>query len=107
MTESHWDNDKQFPVEDWRYEVANNDTRLGYLEWLKHMRQQAAEDADFVGYDFTMDSFVSVQAPKGTDPDTLTAAALSLFRERLANNELIVTFDGIFDDETGFREDAK
>ena len=23
-----------YPVEDWKYEVVNNDTRLGYRDWL-------------------------------------------------------------------------
>ena len=32
---SHWDEHPQYPVEDWKYEVANDDTRLGYLEWVK------------------------------------------------------------------------
>lgn len=25
-----------FPLEDWQYEVANGDTRLGYSDWLHH-----------------------------------------------------------------------
>lgn len=25
-----------YPIEDWKYEVANNDTKLGYKEWLEH-----------------------------------------------------------------------
>jgi len=40
---SSWDEDKQFPVEDWRYEVQNDDTRLGYLEWVSHKREDADE----------------------------------------------------------------
>ena len=30
---SHWDDQPEHPVEDWRYEIANDDTRLGYLDW--------------------------------------------------------------------------
>lgn len=26
----------EFPMEDWRYDVSNGDTRLGYEEWLEH-----------------------------------------------------------------------
>lgn len=26
----------RFPVEDWTYEIANGDTRLGYDVWLEH-----------------------------------------------------------------------
>ncbi len=32
---SHWDVHPNYPVEDWQYEVANDDTRLGYWEWVK------------------------------------------------------------------------
>ena len=32
---SHWDEDEDYPVEDWQYEVANGDTRLGYWDWVK------------------------------------------------------------------------
>lgn len=35
---SHWEDDLEFPAEDWRYEVANGDTRLGYREWVQHQR---------------------------------------------------------------------
>ena len=38
---SHWDEDSEFPVSDWRYEVANDDTRLGYREWVEHQRECA------------------------------------------------------------------
>jgi len=35
---SHWEDDPEFPSGDWKYEVANGDTRLGYLEWVKQKR---------------------------------------------------------------------
>ena len=35
---SHWEDDPEFPAEDWRYGVANGDTRLGYREWVEHQR---------------------------------------------------------------------
>ena len=35
---SHWEDDHEFPSEDWKYEVANGDTRLGYREWVEHQR---------------------------------------------------------------------
>jgi len=34
-----WDEDKEYPVEDWRHEVAEDNTRLGYLEWVVHQRE--------------------------------------------------------------------
>jgi hypothetical protein len=33
-----------FPLADWKYEVANNDTRLGYVEWC---RNKAEADYNF------------------------------------------------------------
>ena len=41
---SHWDEDEKYPVKDWQYEVANDDTRIGYLEWVEHSRFQASAD---------------------------------------------------------------
>ena len=35
----HWEDDPDFPSEDWRYEVANGDTRLGYHQWVEHQRE--------------------------------------------------------------------
>lgn len=29
-----WGDHPDHSIEDWRYEVANNDTRLGYWEWV-------------------------------------------------------------------------
>lgn len=29
-----WGETEHYPVEDWRYEVANDDTRLGYWDWV-------------------------------------------------------------------------
>lgn len=34
-----WAEDPNYPVGDWRLEVANDDTRLGYVEWLEHKRE--------------------------------------------------------------------
>ena len=31
--------DYQHPLEDWHYEVTNNDTRLGYREWVAAKRE--------------------------------------------------------------------
>jgi len=37
---SHWDEVSGHPVEDWRDEVANDDTRLGYLAWVEHRESE-------------------------------------------------------------------
>ncbi len=31
---AHWDNHPEYPVEDWMYEVNNEDTRSSYWEWV-------------------------------------------------------------------------
>lgn len=33
---SHWDVNPDHPLEDWKYEIANDDTRLGYSDWVAH-----------------------------------------------------------------------
>jgi len=30
------DPEELYPMEDWQYEVANGDTKLGYAEWVAH-----------------------------------------------------------------------
>jgi len=36
---------ERFPKEDWRYEVQNGDTRLGYEDWVEHNVEAKAADA--------------------------------------------------------------
>ncbi|OAN53645.1 hypothetical protein A7Q26_05575 [Sphingobium sp. TCM1] len=38
-----WSDDPDHPVEDWKIEVANDDTRSGYLDWVVTRRFLAAE----------------------------------------------------------------
>ena len=40
---SHWDEVEGHPVQDWRYEIANDDTRLGYLAWVE-AREENPDD---------------------------------------------------------------
>ena len=35
-TRSAWDERKGHPLSDWKYEVASDDTRLGYHDWADH-----------------------------------------------------------------------
>lgn len=37
----YWGENSEFPVEDWKYQVANGDTRRGYWEWIE-AEQEAA-----------------------------------------------------------------
>jgi hypothetical protein len=39
-----WQGDPDYPVSDWQSDVANNDTRLGYLDWVEHNRESAQDD---------------------------------------------------------------
>ena len=41
-----WAEDPRYPLVDWRYEVANDDTRLGYREWARVRAEAAKEDRD-------------------------------------------------------------
>lgn len=34
MFGGHWSAHPKYPVTDWQYDVANDDTRLGYWEWV-------------------------------------------------------------------------
>ena len=43
---SHWDNYEDFPVSEWRLEAMEDNTRLGYLEWVDHQRESAEEGKD-------------------------------------------------------------
>lgn len=39
-----WQDNPAYSREDWRYAVANDDTVLGYLEWVEHGRERDASD---------------------------------------------------------------
>jgi hypothetical protein len=36
---NHWENDPVYHIEDWKYEVANGDTRLSYADWVQAQRE--------------------------------------------------------------------
>ena len=35
----YWDDDPEWPLQDWKYDVQNGDTRLGYWEWVKYNKE--------------------------------------------------------------------
>jgi hypothetical protein len=41
-----WSEDPDYPVSDWQFEVAMNDTRLGYREWVSHQREAHDQTPD-------------------------------------------------------------
>ena len=46
---SHWDVHPDYPVEDWKEQVANDDTRLGYHEWVNHEIELLYEEQEREG----------------------------------------------------------
>jgi hypothetical protein len=42
---SHWGVCPGHPIEDWKHEIANGDTRLGYWQWAESRIEQEAHDA--------------------------------------------------------------
>lgn len=36
---SYWGSDETFPVTDWQEDVSNDDTRLGYWDWVAEKMQ--------------------------------------------------------------------
>ena len=44
MKGQYWSEDADWPSADWRYDVANGDTRLGYGEWVAHNKETEEMD---------------------------------------------------------------
>ena len=36
----YWDDDPDYPIENWVYEVSSYDTRRGYWEWVETKRNE-------------------------------------------------------------------
>ena len=41
---SHWDDNPDHSADDWKTEVANDDTRLGYLDWVEVRSEMLASE---------------------------------------------------------------
>ena len=52
-----------------------------------------------VSFDFTLDNIISVQAPKGTDPDTLHDQLHEKLKDLIFDNCDLFLFEGIFEEE--------
>ena len=48
-----------------------------------------------VSYYFTLDSYVAVDAPIGTDPETLIEQAKAKFIDRILEDDIVVVFETI------------
>jgi hypothetical protein len=46
MHSSHWHEDETWSVEDWQYEIANDDTRLGYADWVRWQKEMSEPEDD-------------------------------------------------------------
>ena len=67
--QSHWDEDEDFPVEDWRTEVINDDTRQGYAEWVEEQRSRKAENPIPRFYVTTDKENFNIMFQLGDEPD--------------------------------------
>lgn len=38
--DDYWAENPDYPIEDWKLEVANDDTRLGYWDWVDSLIEQ-------------------------------------------------------------------
>ena len=54
-----------------------------------------------ISYDFTVDSVVAVDAPIGTDPDTLIQQVKQKLIQRIQEDDVTIVFENIYDGETG------
>ena len=54
-----------------------------------------------VTYDFGLDSIVAVDAPIGTDPDTLIEQVKQKLIQRIQEDDVTIVFENIYDGETG------
>lgn len=44
----------KFPKEDWKYEVSNGDTNLGYEKWCEHKRDELSTELQDIDIKITM-----------------------------------------------------
>lgn len=58
-----------------------------------------------VTYDFSVDSIVAIDAPIGTDPETLIRSAKIKLIERINEDDITIVFENIYDSETGAYDD--
>ncbi len=64
-------------------------------------RKELEEEKMKVSYDFVLDTCVAVDAPIGTDPETLIEQAKAKFVQRILEGDATVSFENIFDAQTG------
>lgn len=53
-----WKEHDNYPVKDWQHEVSENNTRLGYQDWVKHQREAKIYVCSDCGKDLTVPNSV-------------------------------------------------
>ena len=38
----YWDEHPKFPLDEWKYKIANDDTRHGYWTWVKLQKEEGS-----------------------------------------------------------------
>ena len=54
-----------------------------------------------INYDFAVDTLITVEAPAGTDPDTLEQEVLGKLSAQVARGQVELVYNHTFDAETG------
>ena len=57
--------------------------------------------SQIINYDFNIDTLVTVEAPMGTDPNTLIEKAITKLKEQVNRSDITLSFDQCFDADTG------
>ena len=59
----------------------------------------------FIAYDFSIDTCISVDAERGTDPDKLRDKVLAKLTKLTMKDEITINFETTFDEEFGVYEE--
>jgi len=103
----HWTEDDEFPIADWQDQVANDDTRQSYADWVTSQRGDTDDDPQSVEVDLRAQMIV--------DPDTLLvtvtistdhASITLVFGPDAPSGELGVIVDSFKDAVYGLIDDA-
>ena len=54
-----------------------------------------------INYDYNIDTLITVEAPTGTDPNTLIEKAITKLKEQVNCSDITLSFDQCYDPDTG------
>ena len=74
---------------------------IGLTKGDQYLMSSKNSTSSKISYDFILGSCVAVEAPIGTNPETLVDKAKQKFIDRLRSGDVEVVFENIFDSETG------